>query len=404
MGLFSTFFDSLHRRFVYVFGQGARSRSSGRAIEAQEICTSILDCNASYTSRAEVLHVQVDGQGRVSKINRNSPYTRLFEHPNPFMTCQQLLYALSWQLDARNTALAWIDWEGNTPKAIWPLAYQFFNIVQVDGGGYAVEFTAIDGDKHLLWLDDMVVLTRHFDGSGVTGRGNDPISHAISLVDDLDDSMASAVKVSNRIHGAIRTKKAMLAPDAVKKSQEEFKARVEAAASGGGGIVTMDATEDYVPFNTNTWTANRAQMDAIASRLYAYWRTPREVVDNTANEQTMQNYIESVIETRWAQLGQALTNALFTRREHAFGSRIIVFGGAAIGASLSTRLRVIAETKEIGLLTQNEQRELLGYGPVDDGDVRLLSLNYIKSTDQSRYQLGDGATATAEGGEEDETD
>ena len=41
------------------------------------------------------------------------------------------------------------------------------------------------------------------------------------------------------------------------------------------------------------------------------------------------------------------------------------------------------------MLTKNQYLELLGYPPTDDGDVAYVSLNYIKSTDMSRYQVGE---------------
>lgn len=41
-----------------------------------------------------------------------------------------------------------------------------------------------------------------------------------------------------------------------------------------------------------------------------------------------------------------------------------------------------------GALTINEYRELMYYGPVEDGDQRLVSLNYVKVGDQSLYQVG----------------
>lgn len=41
-----------------------------------------------------------------------------------------------------------------------------------------------------------------------------------------------------------------------------------------------------------------------------------------------------------------------------------------------------------GAMTINEYRALMYYGPVDDGDVRMVSLNYVKAGDQSLYQVG----------------
>ena len=71
-----------------------------------------------------------------------------------------------------------------------------------------------------------------------------------------------------------------------------------------------------------------------------------------------------------------------------------------MGTSLQTRINIISQSKEIGILTINEQRELLGYPPVEGGDIRQVSLNYINADDQSEYQSGknDGKGSSGTGG------
>lgn len=69
-----------------------------------------------------------------------------------------------------------------------------------------------------------------------------------------------------------------------------------------------------------------------------------------------------------------------------------------MGTSLQTRINIISQSKEIGILTVNEQRELLGYPPVEGGDIRLVSLNYIDSNEQSEYQSGKKDKGKGSGG------
>lgn len=167
MGIIADFFNNMRTTAVtVVHGSSSRSRYYAREVEEQAVMRSIFDCNASYTAKAQVLHVVTDTQGRISKVLRKSPAARLFERPNPYMTLSEFLYAISWQLDARNTALAWIKWEGNAPTAIYPVAYSHFQLMEVRGGGYAVQFTDLDGQSHLCWLEDMVVMRQHYDGDG----------------------------------------------------------------------------------------------------------------------------------------------------------------------------------------------------------------------------------------------
>ena len=61
-----------------------------------------------------------------------------------------------------------------------------------------------------------------------------------------------------------------------------------------------------------------------------------------------------------------------------------------MGTSYQTRVNIIGQTKELGILTINEQRELLGYAPIEGGDERQVSLNYINAKNQDKYQTGDG--------------
>ena len=67
-----------------------------------------------------------------------------------------------------------------------------------------------------------------------------------------------------------------------------------------------------------------------------------------------------------------------------------------MSASMQTRINLLDATRETGELTPNERRELMGYPPVEGGDERQVSLNYVKAKDQSKYQTGDEAPQSNE--------
>lgn len=387
MGFILDFIRSLRGRTSYISGAGLRTGPRQTDLETNELCSAIIDCNSTHIARAQVYHVVMDKSGRISEIKRSSEYTRLFRQPNPMMTRQDFLYSMAWQLQLANLSLAWIKWDGAHPVEVWPLIYLDMEVRKREGGGYAVEFTDMDGTRYCVALEDLIVLRRKYNGVGYTGQSNRPVMQSLEMVAALDDGLQQAVQISNKIHGLLRQKKSMLSDESVKKAQGEFVDRMKQAAQSGG-IVALDAMEDYTPLNVSAWTANASQQKQITERVYTYWRTPRDVVNNTATEQTMQNYFDSIVEPVWEEMAEAFTAALFTKKEQAFGSRIIVTSGAATGASWNTKLMLVANTKDLGLLTPNEYRELLGYAPVEDGDERLVSLNYVKARDQSRYQTG----------------
>ena len=90
-----------------------------------------------------------------------------------------------------------------------------------------------------------------------------------------------------------------------------------------------------------------------------------------------------MLEPLWEQLAEALSNVYFTAREKGCGNKLVISGGVLMGTSYQTRVNIINTTKELGMLTINEQRELLGYAP-----IRQVSLNFINADKQDKYQTG----------------
>ncbi len=402
MSFITKFINFFKGTTVYISSTGTRSRPYNRQIEDEELCSAIIDCNATHISRGQVLHVIQDENGRISKINRSSMYTKLFNRPNPMMTRQDFLYAMAFQYQVTNTAIAWIKWDARMhPVEIWPIVYLAFEIREMkDGSGYAIQICDVDGQRYIVRMEDLVCLRRKYNGSGYAGQSNNAITNTLEVVTALDEGLKKAVEVSNKIQGLLKQKNSMLNEGSAENRQEKFKTRMEAAAKNGTPVA-LDVTEEYIPTNISTWTANASQVKQVTERIHTFWRTPLEVVNNTASEQTMQNYYDSIVEVAWEEMGEAFTHALFTAREQDFGNRMMVYSGVATGASWQTKLNILAQTNGTGELSKNERRELLGYAPTEDGDEFFISLNYIKQSDMTKYQTGKEPDGTSGGGSED---
>jgi phage portal protein BeeE len=179
----------------------------------------------------------------------------------------------------------------------------------------------------------------------------------------------------------------MLSTEDVQKSTEEFSERFRKAAKEGG-IVGLDSMEQYTPLNVTAYSANSSQMREIRQSLMRYWRVSEEILTSNFNEGQWQAFYESVIEPLLIQMGQAFTNACFTKTERDHGNRIIFSSSALLNASTQTKVVLIQAVKEIGMFSRNEMREMFGYHPVEGGDEYIYSLNYIKGSDMTEYQTG----------------
>ncbi|SEA49679.1 phage portal protein, HK97 family [Eubacterium aggregans] len=389
MGILSSFLNSIRARFGSAYyGYGARSAPWNREIYEQETVRAIIDAIATHAAKGMAQHVIMDQDGRITKINRRSPYTKLLNmQANPIHSGFDLKYKLIAQMETRGTAICYIEWEGTRPVAMIPINYGSYEIREIIGGGYAIQFDD-NGQLTTLRLEDVVVLKKMLCERDAAGDDIEPIRNTLSMIKASDEGFIEALNVSNKVRGIYKTKKTMLDPEDVKDGQKEFSERMQAAAKEGG-IVGLDSVEDYVPLNVTPYSANAAQMQAVRENLFTYWRTPACIVKSDYTEQQGMAFYESKIEPIWEMAGEAFTNACFTQREKDNGNRIIFTGGALMGSSITTRINVIREAKETGLLLINEQRELLGYPPVEGGDIRQVSLNYVNADKQDKYQTGE---------------
>jgi HK97 family phage portal protein len=388
LGLFSKLFKFIKVRYVYS-GTSSRSAPFNKEAYEQEIVRAVIDCIATHAAKAEAMHVILDKDGRIKEIKRNSPYVKLLnQRPNPLMTGFDLKYKLVTHVETNTTALCYIKWNGTLPEMMIPIQYDNFEILPIDGGGYAVQFIDYDGIQRALNIEDVVILRKFFNAKDVGGDGNDPIYNTLDMMKASNEGLMQALSVSNKVRGLLKQKKAMLSPEDVTKATDEFTARFEKAAKEGG-IVGVDSMEEYAPLNVTPWSANAAQMKEIRENILRYWRMSNTILTSDYTESQWQAFYESVVEPRLIQMGQAFTNVCFTQRERDSGNRIIFNSSVLLNTAMQTKVNILNAAKEIGLFTKNEIREMFGYAPIEGGDEAQVSLNYVKATDQSKYQTGE---------------
>lgn len=345
-----------------------------------------VDAIASHAAKGQFQAVVTDKDGRIQKILRNDPMTRLLNlRPNDVMGGTEFKYRMIANLETKTTAVAYILWDGAKPKAVYPVDFTRYEFKKIIGGGYAIEFDDYDGVRYALPLTDCIVLRKFYNDRVASGDGNQPIYKVLDMSKASDEGFIESLQVSNKVHGILKQKMAMLDPADVKKKQEEFTGRLIDSAKNGG-VVAVDSMEEYVPLNITANAANAAQMQQINNRIYTYLRTPESIVQNKYSETEGMAWHEGKIEPIWHMFAEAVTSAYFTRHEIECGNKIVMTGGVMTGISMQSITQILSVTRDTGELTINERRELLGYAPVEGGDIREVSLNYVSADKQDEYQ------------------
>lgn len=389
MGLF----DKILARMTHSvtgFSFGARSVSYDRAAYEQETVRAIIDCIASHAAKADVMHVVVDKDERIRDIRRDSPYARLLNvRPNNLMTAYEMRYKLFSQLENYTTALACIRWDGVVPREIIPVNYRTAEFFKLDNGEYAVNFVDSTGTEYRAMLEDLVCLRKFYNSHDAMGDGNAALKRTLDMIEAGETSMQEAVGVSNKIRGFVKQKMTVHGSPALLKAAKEFDELYARAAKDGGFVpVGMDSDVTMLDSRNSTYALTAAQMQDIRDGLYRYFRVSEKIIKNEYDEATYKAFYEGKIEPILKLASQAFTNACFTPLEYARGNRLIFSENMLNHASTQTKVNVIQATRELGLFTTNEQRAMFGYAPVKGGDERQVSLNYIKESDQSKYQTG----------------
>ena len=406
--IFKKFFPRTFGSLHHASGRGSRSRAYGDVWD-QDTARAVIDCIATHAAKGNVRHVRLNSEGQTDKVIYNSVYAKLMnQKPNPLMSAFEFKYRFFCQLEAKGTAVAYIKWNGIEPEMIFPVDYSNLDIRELIDGGYAIEFNDYEGVHTYLPLEDCIIVRKFYNKSLALGDNNGPVYEVLDMEHASDEGFIESLRTANKIRGIYKHKVSMLADEDMEDSQRKFEERFQKAAESGG-IIGVDALEDFTPINLTNYAANSSQMKETTNRIYSYFRTPEEIVQSRYSEHVGQAWYESVIEPLWRAFSEALTNACFTQREKDVGNRLVIAGGVMMGTSLQTRVNIISQTKEMGTLTINEQRELLGFPPIEGGDVRQVSLNYINADDQSSYQNGKnddkgGGTGTSPSYKEDNKD
>ena len=133
-------------------------------------------------------------------------------------------------------------------------------------------------------------------------------------------------------------------------------------------------------------------MEQFYKQVYHYFGTNENIIKSDYTDQQWNSFYESTIEPFVNKLELELSKKIFSKNERTRGNKIVVEISKLQQMSITSRLSIIKEVKEIGLLSLNEMRELIYLKPIEGGDVRQVSLNYIDADNQSEYQVGDKKT------------
>jgi len=362
-----------------------------------DVVRAAVDAVARNAAKLKAKHVR-HAQGQVTTIC-DALGRVLAQRPNPHMSAYDFLYRLTTTLMIDNNAFAYPVWGGadeTVLTAIWPVNSVMAEFVEDQSKTIYVRFHFGDGGNIVLPYSEVIHLRRHYYNNDLLGEPNTPVNSALKAVHTTNEGLAQAIKTSAALRGILKYQ-GLLKDSDIKANRDRFITEYM-TMQNSGGVAALDGKADYVELKNTAITVNASQMKELRDTVFRYFGISEAIVKGDYTEDQWNAFYESTIEPLAVQMSLEFTAKLFTDRERGFGNEVVFEANRLQYASAKTKTMLVEKMMPLGLFTINEAREIFNLTPVDGGDKRLVSLNYVQADKQNLYQLGE-----EEGSPKDET-
>ena len=320
-------------------------------------------------------------------------YRILAKQPNELQNAYQFYYQVISNLELYNDSFIYIqrDLDNNRVTGLYPLDFKEGKLYEYNGALF-VKFKFGRSKERFVPYDSCIHLTRFVGEDGLFGGTVTPIVKILSMKHIMDEGMINAIKTTQNIRGIVKSTKAMLKPEDVKKMRDQFVDDF-IKNSNKSGIGGLDATTEFTPVKIEPTTANDSQIKIIDSKLLSYFGVNENIIQSKYSEDEWNAFYESVLEPIGLQMSLEFSNKIFTPTEKYFGNEIIFESNALQYASNSTKIQLLRFGTNI--MTQNELREVFNLAPREGGDVILIDQNHevmedIENIEEEGNNEGEG--------------
>lgn len=372
----------------------------GNSITNSDVVRICIDRVASQCAKLKGRHIKVGSDGVQTEKTGSIAFLLKYQ-VNPLMTPFQFLYKVVSLLLLNDNAFVYPMYDKATLKlkAIYPLNPIMVEPIEDSEGSYFLRFYFEDGTSYTLPYENVIHLKRFYSTNDFFGGTSSNSSHeallkTLKINDSLLQGIESGMLSSFQIKGLLKIN-GMLKEADKQKQLDEFNRALEKATNKNSAIIPMDAKSEYTPLNIDPKFIDEKTLDFLQSKILDYFGVSKAVFINQYNETEFNAFYESTIEPIAIQLSEVFSNGLLTINELERGEEILFFSERLQYASWTTKVSAIEKLMGLGIMSLNESRALLGLEPIENGNKRLQSLNYVDATKANEYQIG--------GSEEDET-
>ena len=171
--------------------------------------------------------------------------------------------------------------------------------------------------------------------------------------------------------------------DARKKQANERREEIEKQLSGSKyGIAYTDGTERIVQLNRSLENNILKSIEYLTNMVYSQLGVTQEILNGTADEKTMNNYMNRIIEPVVSAIADEFNRKFLTKTARTQGQSIMCFHDPFRLAPVSMIAEMADKFTRNEIMTPNEIRQIIGMKPSKDPKSDQLVNRNIASADK----------------------
>ena len=366
----------------------------GSNISKSDVVKIAIDRIASQCAKLKPRYIKNKEDKTVTEKLGNLSF--LLKHkPNEVMTPYQFIYNIVTTLFMNDNAFIYPMFDKYTGevKGLYPLKPTVVEPFVDNYDNYYLRFSFEGTKSFTIPYENIIHLKRFYQSDQIFGGSNssgdqEALLKTIEINENVLQGIDNALKSSMQIKGLLKMS-AMLSDSDKNKQLESFNEILkQSIRNRGSSIIPVDLKADYVPLTTDPKLTDKDTLEFLQSKILDYFGVSAAIFHSKYTEEEFNSFYEQTIEPLAIQMSEAFSLGLLTKKEIESGEEIIFYSERLQYASWNTKVTAIEKLMGLGIMSLNESRALLGLEPVENGNKRLQSLNYVDATKANEYQVG----------------
>ena len=367
--------------------------SNSKRTEDSDIAEICIDRIASHISKLKPKHIKHGKEGSVEVVEDEINF-RLSHYPNELMTTSEFIYKVVSLLLTNNNCFIYLSFnQKNQLTGLYPLNPVKVEIKQDLGETLFLDMDFGDGKTYTLPYESLIHLKRLYKNHELFG-GDGAISNhkqllkSINMNENLLTGLENALRSSFQVKGLLKMN-AMLSEKDKQKQKDIFDEALKTNRDkNGSSIIPVDMKADYIPLSIDPKIIDKETLTFVQNKILNYFGVSESILNSKYDENEYNAFYENTLEPISIFLSNAFSKALLTDKSLAEGEQVMFYGERLNYASWSSKITAIEKLMGLGIFSINESRGVLGYPPIEEGNKRIQSLNFVNAKYADQYQVG----------------